>query len=275
MLDIDKAWDKLHNRLVDEHLLNQNAKVVVMPFVTKMKWVAAVAVLCVLSCAIVLYLNLEKENRPLISIYNGDKINTLVKTLEDGSVVYLTSGATLSCPERFAANKRQVSMQGDALFDVQSNRDCPFLIETEAVIVEVLGTTFNIKTSGEESFELSVQHGVVKVTLKTTGAYTMVKSGETVCLEDQRLLLKEQSNDQQQFANYSEKICFKDESLENIVHVINKISDKPIRIADDSLKNREITIPFNNNTVEEMIVLLCEVLNLKYTDNGNEIVIGW
>ena len=275
MLDIDKAWERLHSRLVDDQLFHPGTKVVVMPFVTKMKWAAAVVVLCVLSGAIGLYLNLEKESSPLISIHNGDKTNTLVKTLEDGSVVYLTSGATLSCPERFAAEKRQVSIQGDALFDIQSNRDCPFLIETEMVIVEVLGTTFNIKTAGKESFELSVQHGIVKATLKTTGASTLVASGETVRLEDQQQLLKEQSDDQHQFANYSEKICFKDESLENIVHVINKMSNKPISIADDSLKNREITIPFNNNTVEEMVGLLCEVLNLKYTDDGKEIVIGW
>jgi len=275
MLDIDKAWDRLHTRLVDEQLLNQNAKVVVMPFVTKMKWAAAIAVLCVLIGAIGLYLNLGKESSPLISIHNGDKTNTLVKTLEDGSVVYLTSGATLSCPERFAAEKRQVSIQGDALFDIQTNRNCPFLIETEAVIVEVLGTTFNIKTAGKESFELSVQHGVVKATLKTTGVQTIVETGESVRLKDQQQLLKEQSDDKQHFANYSEKICFKDESLENIVHVINKISDKPISIADDSLKNREITISFNNNTVEEMVGLLCEILDLKYTDDGKEIVIGW
>ena len=275
MLDIDKAWDRLHTRLVHDQLLHQNAKLVVMPFVTKMKWAAAVAVLCVLSGAIGLYLNWEKESSPLISIYNGDKTNTLVKTLDDGSVVYLTSGATLIYPEQFATNKRQVRMQGDAMFDVHSNRDCPFLIETEAVLVEVLGTAFNVKTAGKESFELSVQHGTVKVTLKTNGTQTIVEKGETVRLDDLRQLLKEQSDDQQQFANYSEKICFKDERLENIVNVINKMSDKIISFADDNLKNREITIPFNNNTVEEMVELLCEVLDLKYTDDGKEIVIGW
>jgi len=273
MLDIDRAWDRLHTRLVDEKLLNQNAKVAVMPFVTKMKWAAAIAVLCVLSGAIGLYLNWENESSPLISIYNGDKTNILVKTLDDGSVVYLTSGATLIYPEQFATNKRQVSIQGDAMFDVHSNRDCPFLIETEAVLAEVLGTTFNVKTVDKKSFELSVQHGVVKVTLKTTGAQTTVETGETVRLEDQKQLLKEQLDSKQQFANYSEKICFKDERLENIVNVINKMSDKFIKIADDNLKNREITIPFNNNTVEEMVGLLCEVLDLKYTDDGKEIVL--
>jgi ferric-dicitrate binding protein FerR (iron transport regulator) len=275
MIDIDRAWDRLHTRLVDEKLLSQGAKVVGMPFITKIKWAAAVVALCVLSGAIGLYLSLEKENSPLISIHNGDRINTLVKTLDDGSVVYLTSGATITCPEQFATDKRQLSVQGDVLFDIKSNKDCPFLIETEAVLVEVLGTTFNIKTEGKESFELSVQHGVVKVTLKSTGAHSLVETGETIRLEDRQQLLKEQLTDRQQFDQYAEKICFKDEQLENIVHIINKKSDKPIIISDETLKSSEITISFDNNTVEEMIELLCMVLNLKYTEDGKEIVIGW
>jgi len=275
MLDTNRAWDKLHKRLADEQLLIQGARVVVMPFITKIKWAAAVVMLCILSGTIGLYLISEKENKPLISIHNDDSTNILVKTLNDGSVVYLTSGATLTCPEQFAADKRQVSVQGDALFDIYSKKDCPFLIETEAVVVEVLGTAFNIKTAGKTSFELSVQHGLVKATLKTTGDHIFLKTGETVCLENNQQLMKKQSVDKQQFAKYSEKICFKDESLENIVHVINKISDKPVSISDNDLKNRGITIPFNNNTVEEMVELLCEVLDLKYTDDGKEIVIGW
>ena len=274
MINIDRAWDRLHMRLVEEQLLNQSAKVIVMPFITKIKWAAAV-MLCVLGGVLGLYISSEKESSPFISIHNGDIANTLVKTLDDGSVVYLTSGATLICPGQFAADKRQVRLQGDALFDIHSNANCPFLIETEAIIVEVLGTTFNIKTAGRDSFELSVQHGVVKVTLKTTGAHTLVETGETVRLEDRQKLQKEQLPNRQLFAQYTGKICFKDESLENIVHVINKISDKPISIADNNLKNREITIPFNNNTVEEMVGLLCEVLNLKYTDDGKKIIIGW
>jgi len=269
-VDVNRAWDKLHTRLVDEQLIGQNAKTVVMPFITKIRCVAAIVVLCDFSGIIGLYLNVKNESKSLVSIHNGDIFNTLVKTLEDGSVVYLAGGATLTCPERFTGNKRQVSLQGDALFDIHNDKDCPFLVETEPVVVEVLGTKFNIRTTDKNSFELSVQHGLVKVTMKTTGVHTFVKTGETVRLNDHLQLLKES----QQFARYTEKMQFKDERLENIVHVINKMSEKPISINDNTLKNREITISFSNNTVEEMIGLLCTVLDLNYTDERDEIVIG-
>jgi len=274
-MDVNKAWDKLHTRLVEEQLLNRNAKTVVVPFVTKMKWAAAIIVLCVIGSAIGLYLNFESESISFVSIHNDDKASTLVKILDDGSIVFLNGGATLTFPEQFAADKRKVSMQGDALFDVQSNADSPFFIETESVMVEVLGTKFNVKTSGKESFELSVQQGIVKVTLKATGDQTFVEAGETVHLEERRQqLLKTSSDNWKQFARYAEKMQFKDERLENIVYTINKMSVKPIHINDDALKSRGITIPFKDNTVEEMVELICTVLDLKYTDDGKEIVIG-
>ena len=43
---------------------------------------------------------------------------TLVKTLEDGSVVYLAQESTLKYPEHFAEDKREVNLQGEAFFDV-------------------------------------------------------------------------------------------------------------------------------------------------------------
>ena len=269
-MDVNRAWDRLHTRLVDEQLFSQPAKTIAMPFIAKMKCAAAIVVLCVCGGAIGLYLNVKNESNLFVSIHNSDVSNTLVKTLEDGSVVYLVGGATLTCPERFADNKRQVSLQGDALFDVRSDTNCPFLIETEPVVVEVLGTTFNIKTANNNSFELSVKNGLVKVTLKTTGAHLFAATGETVRLNEHLQLSKEP----QQFAHYAEKIRFKDERLENIIYVINKMSDKPICFSDNDLKNREITITFRNNTVAEMIELLCAALDLKYTENEKIYILG-
>ena len=273
-MDVNRAWEKLHMRLVEEQLLDPTAKTVAMPFITKVKWAAALVVLCVCSGAIGLFYNAKTESEPFFSIHNSDISNTLVKTLNDGSIVYLAGGATLTCPEQFAADMRYVGLNGEALFDVQTVADYPFFIETDPVVIEVLGTKFVIKSTDKNLFELSVQHGLVKATLKATGAHIFVEAGETVRLNERQQLLKEPSTDSRQFAHYAEKMRFKDERLENIVHVISKMSDKSIGFSDHALKNRELTIAFINNTVEEMIALLCMVLEVKYIDDGEGYVIG-
>lgn len=95
---------------------------------------------------------------------NSETATTLVTTLEDGSVVYLAGNTSLKFPEHFSSDRREVSLQGNALFEVAGNRKRPFVIETEDTRIEVLGTAFNVKSNDSSPFELSVQRGEVKVT---------------------------------------------------------------------------------------------------------------
>lgn len=264
----------MYARLSDEQLLvAESEQATTVPFIVKMRRAAAIVVLCICGGAAGLYLSSKRGTEQFVSIHNADMSNTLVSTLTDGSIVYLTSGATLTCPERFAADKRMVSLQGEAMFDVHGDKACPFLIETESVVVEVTGTEFDIKSADRESFELSVRQGSVKVTLKADGIPIRVEKGETVRLQADRLQ-KSLSADKRQFARYTEKMRFKDDRLDNIVRVINKISDKPVVFADSTLESREMTITFSNNTASEMVELLCVGLDLKYTDDGKVITIG-
>ena len=105
------------------------------------------------------------EAQALIMQENTEQ-STLVTTLEDGSIVYMGGETSLQYPEHFSMDKREVSLQGNALFDVTGNRERPFLIETEEVRIEVLGTMFHVKSDVGSTFELSVQRGKVKVALK-------------------------------------------------------------------------------------------------------------
>ena len=272
-IDTDKAWDRLYLRLKEEDLLDAGAnKTRTVSLIHKLQMAAAITVLCICTGVASLYFKMKNEDQTVVSIINSDSSNTLVSALEDGSIVYLASGAALSHPKRFAADKREVVLAGEALFDIKAKPHAPFLIDTELILVEVKGTKFNVKTSGKESFELSVQHGTVMVIVKSTGASEMVEDGETVGLHDGQLQ-KIASDDRSRFHQYTEKMQFKDERLENIVEVIGKISEKPVIITDNEIKAREITITFSNNTIEEMIELLCVGLNLTYIDNGDEFVI--
>ena len=73
-----------------------------------------------------------------------------------------------------------MSLLGNALFDVSGNKERPFLIETEQARIEVLGTSFNIKSSDKSAFELAVRRGVVKGTLMMNGVQRLVKVGQSV-----------------------------------------------------------------------------------------------
>ena len=199
-LKTDQAWEQLYTRLEQDGLLDKPISGTQIPYrIGLMKWAAAIVILCV-SVATAIFLGRERTpETTLLTLHNNEASTTLVTTLEDGSIVYLADNSQLSYPEHFQREKREVSLLGNALFDVSGNKERPFLIETEQARIEVLGTSFNIKSSDKSAFELAVRRGLVKVTLKKNGEQTLVKAGQTVSLFSNRLQVAPTQDNEQCF----------------------------------------------------------------------------
>lgn len=264
----DQAWAQLYTRLEQDGLLDKPISGTQIPYrIGLMKWAAAIIILCV-SVATAIFLGQERTpETTLLTLHNNEASTTLVTTLEDGSIVYLADNSQLSYPEHFQREKREVSLLGNALFDVSGNKERPFLIETEQARIEVLGTSFNIKSSDKSAFELAVRRGLVKVTLKKNGEQTLVKAGQTVSLFSNRLQVAP-TQDNEQFSDYTRRIQFKDERLGDILHVINlEYPMMPLKTTAD-LENRRLTVSFNNSPAT-MAELICAALKLKCTQQNN------
>ena len=160
----EQAWNQLYDRLDKDHLLVEDHRKPKISIWVRYGAVAAVVVGFVLGT---LYWEFgQREELPSLITQKNQDIPTLVTTLEDGSVVFLAKETSIRYPEHFVSDKREVSLQGDAFFDVAKNRERPFWIDTEQVKIEVLGTAFSVKSVEDAPFRLSVQRGTVKVTLK-------------------------------------------------------------------------------------------------------------
>ncbi|MBX2842588.1 MAG: FecR domain-containing protein [Flammeovirgaceae bacterium] len=85
-------------------------------------------------------------------------------TLSDGSFIHMNADSRLSFPFRFEGKNREVSMAGEAYFDIERDESRPFIINTEKVKIKVLGTSFNVKAyKGENEVSVSVESGRVLV----------------------------------------------------------------------------------------------------------------
>ena len=110
-------------------------------------------------------------------------------TLPDGTSVYLNGGSRIEYPPVFAADCRRVKLSGEALFGVVHDAAHPFIVETFASEVEVLGTTFNVYTDEEHSrFSTTLAEGKVKVTLLDGGDQIILRPDEMALLENGRLM---------------------------------------------------------------------------------------
>jgi transmembrane sensor len=84
--------------------------------------------------------------------------------LPDGSKVWLNASSSIHFPTVFKGKERSVTVTGEAYFEVAKNAAMPFKITVKDMVVEVLGTHFNIMASEDESsMNTTLLEGSVKV----------------------------------------------------------------------------------------------------------------
>lgn len=156
------------------------------------------AVLCL--CLGVSYSQLRRcstarlpTNSLSVFVPNGERISM---TLTDGTTVWLNSGTTLEYPAVFARGERRVKVTGEAMFDVKSDPQHPFVVETFACDVRVLGTKFNVEANEEKGiFSADLLRGKVQVCNRTDRSDRItMEPNQTVHLENGKLQLHAQEN---------------------------------------------------------------------------------
>lgn len=110
-------------------------------------------------------------------------------TLADGTHVQLNAGTTLEYPVVFSHKDRRVKLTGEALFEVAHDAKHPFIVETFATDLRVLGTKFNVLADPDnEVFSTTLIEGKVKVTNRNDPAESIImQPNDMVVLENGRL----------------------------------------------------------------------------------------
>lgn len=135
------------------------------------KWVALLSVLVVVLGGYCIYLLLnkypQKASKPaMAAIYTRDGSRSRAQ-LPDGTEVWLNGGSRLTYdPDMNNLDSRDVTLEGEAFFDVAKNAAKPFSIHTSRMAIKVLGTSFNVKAyTGDNTTEATLITGAVEVTL--------------------------------------------------------------------------------------------------------------
>lgn len=272
--DTQKAWKKLHARLAAEDLIPAGSEKPAKWFTPVLLRVAAVVIIFA-GVAAAFYFGLNRKSQvEMVQINTANEQNTLVKTLSDGSVVYLAQNTVFSFPEKFETKKRNVILKGEAFFDITPDPGKPFTIETDEATIRVLGTAFNVRTGNGTNFELTVDRGKVKVTLKDRPSESeFVMAGEMVTAVNSHVV-KAKSRDAASHAWYTRKMQFKDESLQNILNVLNRNFNTTFVTANQETGNRKLTVAFGGETPETMVELICQALNLKSQAKNGTIILS-
>ncbi len=128
------------------------------------KYAVAASVAIIISLSFLLIFPTKHESEIADIEISCPKGNTSKVTLPDGSIVHLNSGSKLTYPARFASESRNISLIGEAFFEVKKDPAHPFVVTTGQVKVKVFGTSFNVRNYPEDrTIETTLREGLVAV----------------------------------------------------------------------------------------------------------------
>lgn len=190
-------------------------------------------------------------------------------TLADSTKVWLNAGSRLTYPTNFEKGTRSIELDGEAYFAVAHNEKQPFVVKTEKMNIEVLGTEFNvIAYSGSLLPEVSLLKGSVELSCSgIAGSYRM-KPRETVRLVTGKLVVSK-IDDYDQFRWKEGLICFNNETVKTIMDKLQLYYDIRIDIQNIALLNNYYSGKFRTKDgVEQVLKVLQIEHKFSYTKNN-------
>ena len=196
--------------------------------------------------------------------------------LPDGTKVWLNSSSSVEYVAPFFSRQRRVKMEGEAYFEVEHDRRAPFVVSTNGLDVEVLGTRFNIRNDDNE-------HRVTTVLLEgAVKAYASGREQASVRLHPaQQLVFDTRTHamrltdcpSAERSINWIDgRFCFEHDTFGEIVAELKRYYNVDIRFMDTRLRDMRFS---GNFRVEDGIYHIMSVLQLTYKFNyriaGNDI----
>ncbi len=95
--------------------------------------------------------------------------------LPDGTKVFINAGSSLTYTADYGVISREVTLEGEAYFDVKTNPEKPFTIHTSDLDIRAFGTAFNVKAYPEDPMIVTtLEHGELKLESRNNDGFDMV-----------------------------------------------------------------------------------------------------
>ncbi len=197
--------------------------------------------------------------------------------LSDGTTVQLNSGSKLVFPAKFSGTRREVYLKGEGYFAVTKNKNMPFIVKTDYMNIEVLGTRFNVSAYENEnsasailvkgSIEVYTNNFLKKDRRKIIPGQGCFYSGVTSDFSIREV-------DVNEYVSWIDgMIQFKGQPFIQIVEKIEKYYNISINIKDDELAKRLISgkLVLCNDVEETMAYMARTTKSRYYYEDGTYI----
>ena len=195
---------------------------------------------------------------------------TALVRLGDGSVIRLGPASRLSTPAGEFA--RTVILEGTAFFSIAHDEAQPFRVTTAAGSARVLGTRFLLATEPDE-LRIVVVEG--RVALGAANLEVQVEAGQTTSLIEGRpgpVLDAPRIEDVADWLN--DFLIFQDTPLSLAMQEVGRRYGTEVAVGDPVLLDRTLTMWFTSKTLEEVMTVVCSVIDAQCSIEDGLVRIG-
>lgn len=232
-----------------------------------------IAVACTIIVLCVINYNTSNKQKQLSSQNStivAEKGQRAYITLPDSTRVWLNSDTKISYPADYGMKERNVTLEGEAYFEVAKNKKKRFIVEASGMQVEALGTSFNINAHDNKVIA-SLFSGSIRVCFDQHIA--ILKPNESVkadLLTRDFTRYKEENMDGIALWRENE-IIFNGETLEEITRIMNRLYNTTIYIGDESLKKECYVGTIRNNSLQNFIDIINLTNPISYENKGDTV----
>ncbi|NQU32047.1 MAG: FecR domain-containing protein [Bacteroidetes bacterium] len=201
-------------------------------------------------------------------------------TLSDNSKIWINSGSKLIYPAKFASDKREVYLDGEAIFEVSHNKNHPFYVVTRDMEVKVLGTVFNLSAYlDDNTTNTTLESGSVELKYKNNSYLSQSKvtmvPGMLAVYDPSQKKVKQIKVNTKRFTSWREGyLVFESQSLGDIVKKVSRHYNVAIRVNDHELENETFSGSLDlQNSAYKVLEIIAEIIGAEVENINNHIII--
>lgn len=249
------------------------------PFYRRLAAAAAIIILPLLGIITTIWYYKQNEasyDTQMVECFvpNGERRQV---ALPDGSTVWLNANSVLVYPEKFGKT-RTLFLSGEGHFTVAKDKERPFIVKTNYLNVQALGTVFNVHSYPEENETITIlESGSVRVDDK------IGSSGSVVLSPDEQLVYNHADAsflkyhvDASRLSSWTKGyLIFQQETLDIIFRALERHYNIKINYNDTKYANMTFTVRFHaQESLEEALTVLKRIgVNFKYKIVNNDVYI--
>jgi ferric-dicitrate binding protein FerR (iron transport regulator) len=202
--------------------------------------------------------------------------------LEDGSRITLNAGGKVSYWERFPSHRREITLSGEAFFEVAKDSLRPFVVKTGPLSTQALGTSFNISHQpGEDGIYVALATGAVQVEHRGDGGtgsgVTRLAPGQQLVYGQSGRAYKIEGYDNLEVLGWREGILyFNKAGLDRVIERLERWYGVDIQIIGEG-PGKEVewhyTGTYDNQSLENVLEGISFVKRFSYERKGNKVIV--